>query len=180
MGTFGRDLAFWLFALDLAGVAATKSKTLYWAAVLLALLFFAHFFLEIPLAVRKSRRMGLRVTVLVPLCPALVRLQLFLSGRRIVGNWRRAYEIHAEGAAGKELAGALARDLDLIRRTTKGLFIWETAAPVPWEVRRLIRELEGEGKAFWVKGARPLPKALLHGPPERVRAHLRHGAIVLE
>ncbi|MCL6449466.1 MAG: hypothetical protein K6U04_15220 [Armatimonadetes bacterium] len=75
----------------------------------------------------------------------------------------------------------LEKDLLLIEKCfpRPALYFWETAAPVPSSVRRLIREREREGKAFWEKGARILPKAPLYGFKRGERRYVRRGAILL-
>lgn len=179
MGTKGRDIAFWLFALTGTGAALLKSKTFFWAALVFALLFFYHFAVERPRATRESRAKGLKVVALVPLRPYLAR---FLAGRRIDGRWDKAYEIHAPAANPESFVQELERDLTFIEKfyPRPALYFWETPAPVPASIRRLIREREKDGKAFWVKGTWPVPKAPLHGFKRGERRHVRHGAILLD
>jgi hypothetical protein len=178
MGTKGRDIVFWLFALTGTGAALLRSKLLFWAALVFALLFFYHFAVERPRAIRESREKGLRMAVLVPLWPFLAR---FLTGKKIAGKWGQAYEIHAP-ADSKNFVRELERDLTFIERfyPRPALYLWETPAPVPAGIRKLIRDREKDGKAFWAKGPWPAPKAPLHGFRRGEGRHVRHGAILLD
>jgi hypothetical protein len=181
MGTKGRDIAFWLFVLTGTGAALLRSKPFFWAALVFALLFFYHFLVERPRAIRESREKGLRMVVLVPLCPLFTRL---LTGGKIKGKWERAYEIHAPAnpADPESFIKSLERDLTFIKEfyPRPALYLWETSVPIPGSIRRLIREREKEGKAFWRKGPWPVPKAPLHGFKRREKRHVRRGAFLLD
>lgn len=180
MGALGRDLMFWLFL-------GSAFLSLFWqstvpviASVVFTLLFFCHFLVERPGAIRESRSKGLKIVTLVPLSPPIARLHLALSGRGIAGKWVRAYEIHVPDYTGPEYVRSLARDLTLIERTfpRPAIYFWETPAPVPSTIRRLIRDKEKEGKAYWIRGASPLPKTFTCGFREGQK-HVRRGAILL-
>lgn len=182
MGTLGRDIAFWLFT----GSAITS---LVWhsimpavASVAFAALFFYHFLAERPRAIRKSRAKGLQITTLVPLTPLVVRLHLFLSGRKITGKWVRVYEIHIPDYAGPDFVRRLAQDLALIEKTfpRPAVYFWETPAPVPSAIRQFIREKAKEGLAYWIREASPAPKTLSCGFGRKEKTHVRRGAILLD
>lgn len=181
MGTLGRDVAFWLFAVSVLGAAVSGSFALWLAALFFALAFFYHFLAERPKAVWKSRVGGLQGAALIPLLPPVARLHLLLSGRKAAGRWDKAYEIHVPGA-GPNFIGELEKDLVLIvkRFPRSALYFWETAAPVPSSIRMLIREREKHGKAYWIKGASPLPKAFTGGFSRKEKRHVRRGAIFLD
>ncbi|OPX94471.1 MAG: hypothetical protein A4E53_00070 [Pelotomaculum sp. PtaB.Bin104] len=178
MGAKGRDVVFWLFVLFITGAALSTSKLLYWAALVCAWGLAAYHWYTLQ-AIKHSRAMGLRTVVLLPLWPGFAAVYRLMAGRQISGKWRRAYEIHIKGASSKNFLKQLETDLVLINSTMAGLFFWETSAPVPAVIRRLIREKKRQGKAFWVKGAWPAPRAPGTGR-EIVKKHVRHGAIFLD
>lgn len=177
MGTKERDLAFWLFAVFISGAAVFGSMLLWLAAFISALLFFYHFVIVRPRAVRESRKMGLETAVLVPLWSCAARLRLLLAGKKLAG-WERAYEVHLSGS-GKEIIPVLEKDLLNVAGTVKGLFFWETSFPVPSAIRKLVREKEKRNKAFWVKGRLPVPGTPLLPDPVDGK-HVRYGAVVLD
>lgn len=182
MGSLGRDLAFWLFlASSAAAVICPLGKFSVLPPVAFAALLFWHFLVERPRAVRESAGRGLKIVALVRLWPPVAWLHLLLLG------WKgktgiKAYEIHVPGYAGPGAATLFAEDLRLIEETfpRPALYFWETPVPVPALVRRLIREKEKAGKASWVKGCSPVPKAPTCGFPRGQRAHVRRGAMLLD
>ncbi len=181
MGTKGRDTCLWLFfALMFTMPLHGRAKVVIFAVLLLlALSFLYHCVWYLPGAVRKSREMGLRMVVLLPVNPGWVRVLLRLDGERM-RRFRGAYEVHIK--SDKQNLGdflqALASDLDIAAKTFPGtLFMWETSAPLPLFVRRLVRQGSADGSAFLKNGGWPLP-----GFPFTVR-HLKkgrakHGAII--
>lgn len=181
MGTKGRDIVFWLFVLFLAGAALFKSKVLFWAASGFACLLAAYYRIYVPAAIKRSRAMGLKAVVLLPLWPGFAHLYRLMAGRRIAGKWKRAWEIHVTGASPEldSFLRQLQADLARVRHTKAGLFYWETSAPVPSAVRRLIRDSTRQGRAFWRKGAWPVPRAP-GTARELAGKYLRCGAIILE
>ncbi len=179
MGTLGRDAVFWLFL-----VSAFTS--LFWAGVIpvvgsvvFALLFFYHFLVERRQAIKKSRAKGLETVALVPLSPLIAWLYLLLAGGKKIARQKRAYEIHVPGYTG---GAALERDLKLIYETfpRPAVYFWETSVPLPASVRQLIREMERSGRAYWVKGAFPVPKVFGKGYSRREKEHVRRGVMVLD
>jgi len=178
MGAKGRDITFWLLVLFSAGAALFTSKPLFLAAFVSACALAAYRRYTLR-AIKHSRAMGLRTVVLLPLWPGFAAVYRLMAGGRISGKWRQAYEIHIKGASPKDFLKQLEADLVLINSTMAGLFFWETSAPVPAVIRRLIREKTRQGKAFWVKGAWPAPRAPGTGR-EIVKKHVRHGAIFLD
>jgi hypothetical protein len=178
VGTKERDLAFWLFAAATAGSLAFRSVAFLAATFFFAALFLWHFAAERPRAMRRSREAGFGAAVFVPLWPGAARLRLFLARRRIAGRWERAWEVHVLGA-GRELVPVLEEDLLRAAREMPGLYFWETSFPVPAAVRKLIREKERQGRAFWTKGRLPVPRApFLRERMDPRRA--RHGAVLIE
>ncbi|MGB9825758.1 MAG: hypothetical protein ACPLRU_03705 [Desulfofundulus sp.] len=98
--------------------------------------------------------------VLLPIPRAQAKALIFLSGERIKGNPKRAFEVHVEagGVSLTEFLRGLSGDLALIKEKLPGsLFIWETTAPVPAFVRSLIREKRLKGEAFWKEGRWVIP-----------------------
>lgn len=175
MGTKGRDATFWLFALSLTGAALLQSRIMYGMAMFFALILGFYYLVYVPAAARASRRMGLRIVVLLPVWYPW----LYFNPRRIKGRWTKAWEIHVTGAEPEKFLPQLEADLLFIKSAMRGLFIWETSAPVPASIRKLVRDLEKEGKSFWVKGTWSLPSAPFT-KRELVRGYVRRGAILLE
>jgi len=179
MGTKGRDAVFWLFVLFLALAALFNSKMFFWVASGTACLLVIYYRIYVPAAVRRSREMGLKTVVLLPLWPGFTGFYKFLAGKLLGGEQRRAYEIHVVGAEPDKFQKQVERDLMMIYSTIPGLYYWETSAPVPASVRRLIRRKTAENKAFWRKGT----WSILRMPGtarELVKKYCRCGAIILD
>ncbi len=181
MGTKGRDALLWLFfALMLVAILIhAAAKTLFVVAVLDAALFLYYCAWEHPSAVRKSKEMGMRIVVLLPVNVSWAKLLLRLDGDR-VGCFCGAYEVHIKG--GKQSLGDYLRlftsDLEIAQRTFPGaIFMWETSAPLPLFVRRLIRQGTAVGSAFLKDGRWPIPRFPFTGRHEK-KGRVRHGAII--
>ena len=150
MGTKGRDACLWMFFL-LAPVSVFI-RGAAWRAVLVAMLCLAALFLYYccwysPGAVRRSRIMGLNMTVLLPLNIFWARL---LLGKNMRAGFKQAYEVHILGPGGElgDFLRLFTADLELAQKTFPGaVFLWESSAPLPLFVRRLIRQGSVSGSA---------------------------------
>jgi len=176
IGNKGRDVCIWLFLVLGILTVATRSLEMHALACVAAAGICYYQLLRVPLSKRWSRRMGLRVVVLVPLN---VSWAMLLTGFRIHARPRRAWEVHIVGARKETFLADVDADLALVERRFPGcLFLWETSAPIPARVRALIRRAEKEGRGFWRRGGWPIPR-----PPgtsrELVKEHVRHGALYL-
>jgi hypothetical protein len=180
MGTKGRDALLWLFfALMLASILIhTVAKTFFVAALPEAAFFLHYCAREHPKAVRKSRNMGMRMVVLLPVQAFWARLLLHLDGERM-GRFCVAYEVHIKSEKrnlGEHLQ-ILASDLEIAARMFPGaLFIWETSAPLPLSIRRMIRQ-GSPGAAFLKRGRWPVPRIPFTGR-DLSEGHVKHGAII--
>jgi hypothetical protein len=180
MGTKGRDACLWLFfalifSIPLHGLAKAVIAVVL---LLLALSFLYHCAWYLPGAVRKSRELGLRMVVLLPVNPFWARMLLRLD-RESLDSFRGAYEVHLK--SGKQDLGdflqALASDLGIAAKTFPGaLFLWETSAPLPLAIRRMIRQ--GSSRtAFLKQGGWPVRRFPGTGRDMR-KGRVRHGAII--
>lgn len=175
MGTKGRDAVVWLFAADAAASLFVRNGALglalFFFGVVLAAAFFYHF-----CAAKRAIRYDY-----VRLLPVNRHWAGLLVRNRIAGRWDRAYEVHVAYRPGEDVKkqrDGIEKDLLLICTTRPGLYLWETATSVPGRVKKLIREKEAEGKAFWKKGC------FLPRPPfmydVKFKKPLRHGAFLCE
>lgn len=183
MGVKGRDLALWAFFL-LAGPALFFPRDYAAgpaaALVACAALFWWHHLAYLPGARCKSRKLGLRHVVLLPVpvwwATFLIRIS---DGRVKAAGVKRAFEVHVEAPRGLTASGfcrLLERDLDLANRLFPGcLFLWETSAPLPATFRALVRREAAAGRAFWKRGGWRVP-----GFPScrKRKGTLRRGAVV--
>ncbi|MBO8128247.1 MAG: hypothetical protein H0Z39_03485 [Peptococcaceae bacterium] len=195
MGTKGRDLLLWLFTLTSLVVLAlsrypstlTWAKGLLWVAILSAGMILWFICYTLPKAHRDSRKQGFGTVVLLPVNRWWALLLIYLSGERICGTPRRAYEIHI--LFSKELSKLsiweflkrLEDDLILAKDSLPGcLFLWETPAPVPSTIRQLIRDLAVQGNAFWQTGRWPIPELpFLPSLLKKKKRHVHRGALLL-
>lgn len=164
-----------MFTMPLHGLART---VIFAVLLLLAFSFLYHCAWYLPGAVRRSRKLGLRMVVLLPVNPCWVRVLLRLDGERM-RYFRGAYEVHIK--SGKQNLGdflqALSSDLGIAAKTFPGaLFLWETSAPLPLAIRRMIRQ-GSSGTAFLKQGGWPVTRFPCTGRDMR-KSHMRHGAII--
>lgn len=165
MGTKGRDASLYLFFLSaFLSVLARKSSFLQALFFLIMLMtgVIALSFIPYQRWCRKwSRSLGLKHVVLLPIPCVQAKALIFLSGEKIKGSPRRAFEVHVEvkGMGLAEFLKGLSRDLALVQKKLPGsLFIWETTAPIPAFVRSLIKEKRLKGEAFWKEGRWVVPR----------------------
>jgi ABC-type polysaccharide transport system permease subunit len=153
-----------------------------WRAVLMAMLCLAALFLYYccwysPGAVRRSRIMGLNMTVLLPLNIFWARL---LLGKNMRAGFKKAYEVHIFGQ-GRELSDFMRLftvDIELAQKTFPGaVFLWESTAPLPLLVRRLIRQGSVKGSAFLKDGGWPVPRFPLT-ERDLQKGRIKRGAII--
>ena len=181
MGTKGRDACLWLFfSLAFACVLA-KGPARY--VVLTAMLCAAALILRyyswyLPRNISKGRDIGLIMVVLLPVAPSWARILLRLDGERME-YFSDAYEVHIR--SGKQSLGGylqkLASDLEIVAVSFPGaLFMWETSAPLPLSIRRMIRQ-GSPGTAFLKKGGWPIPRFPLT-ERDLKQGRVKHGAIL--
>lgn len=165
MGAKGRDIALYLFfisaALGITGSLINLPVIPFFCIATVTGIMSLYYYVYIFRARKQSRKMGLKCVVLLPLSYGLVQLLLHITDRKIRGGYRHAFEIHIEAPTGLTLGDflkMLESDLNLMKVKMAGsLFAWETSAPVPASMRRLIKQKTKEGKAFWEKGGWPIP-----------------------
>jgi hypothetical protein len=181
MGTKGRDICLWLyFALVFSSILASgTARTAIFAAVLLPAASFVYYCAWYhPKALRKSKELGMNAVVLLPMNTFWAKLLLYLDGERME-CFSGAYEVHIKGC--KQNMGdylkKLSSDLDVAANTFPGaLFMWETSAPLPLMIRRMIRQ-GSSGTAFLKKGKWPVPGFPFTGRHLK-KGHVKHGAII--
>jgi hypothetical protein len=159
MGTKGRDVGLWAFFVLV--VVSMFVRGVVWRAVFMAMFCLAALFTYyccwyLPGAVRRSRCMGLEMTVLLPLNALWARL---LLGKNIRAGYKEAFEVHLIGQ--KHVLGDYLKlftdDLELARKTFPGaVFMWESSVPLPLFVRKLIRQGSRDGSAFLQEGGWPV------------------------
>ncbi len=144
MGTKGRDSCLWLFFTLIVACLLFNGLArivIFAVALLMALGILYYYTRYLPGATKRSRNMGLNMIVLLPLNALLARLLLQLDGARM--SFRGAYEVHIKKGEKHTLDDYLklfTSDLEIVRRTFPGsVFMWETSAPLPLLVRRLVR-----------------------------------------
>lgn len=187
MGTRGRDLIILvILSIPLICMIALSQgmniKPLFLAQVLLALSVAWFHLYTTRQAKKQSRKMGLGVVVLLPLYYPWAKLLIRLAGADIkVIKSVKCYEVHIVDAPKdvKRFLALLNKDLELMKRTLDGLFLWETPAPVPSNFRKMIKEHQKLGLAFWRIGRWPIPK-LPFGNRELNRGVPRIGALIHE
>jgi hypothetical protein len=182
MGTKGRDICLWLFfALIMACLLANGAIRIpIFAMALLMALGILHYYTRyLPNAIKSSRNMGLNMIVLLPLNTFLARALLQLDGERI--SFCGAYEVHIRKGEKHALGDYLrlfTLDLEIARMASPGsVFVWETSAPLPLFVRRLVRQGSADGSAFLKRGGWPLPK-FPFTETDLQSGRVKHGAII--
>lgn len=186
MGTKGRDLVLWLLVLLVPAAAvasllgADYGAKAFWLALGCTAGLGVFERVTIPRARRRSQAWGLKHVVLLPINRWWAALLLAAAGRRM--PWcERAYEIHIPNSPSNlhdylvEVEADLLRAKDILPGC---LFLWETSAPVPSRIRRLIRDLKKDGLAFWEPGMWPVPRFPLI-PSQIDKRHVRRGALAL-
>jgi hypothetical protein len=180
MGTKGRDVCLWLFFL-LVLIAFARGVAVYATPLAMFCLAFYLYYnlLYLPGAIKRSRKMGLNMAVLLPLNTLWARMLLWLDGDRM--NFRGAYEVHirqGEKHALGEYLKYFTSDLEIAQRTFPGaVFMWETSAPLPLFVRRLIRQGSIDGSAFLKSSGWPVPRFPFTGTDMK-KGRVKHGAII--
>ena len=163
MGTKGRDACLWLyFMLALvfifAGTSGRRIVLLLMLGNAACLLHYWRWYL--PIAARNSGEMGLKIAVLLPLNGRWAGLLLRLDQERM--DFHGAYEVHIKKGERHALGEYLkycASDLEIAQRRFPGaVFMWETSAPLPLFVRRLVRQGSADGSAFLKNGGWPVPR----------------------
>ncbi|AEG14443.1 hypothetical protein Desku_0843 [Desulfofundulus kuznetsovii DSM 6115] len=186
MGVKGRDLLLYVFFISafvfIAGrLAGLPVEFFSWVSMVSGVVALGYL-PYIQKARRMSREVGLDCVVLLPLYYSWAELLIRSAGKKISGRGRRAFEVHVEVPGNltlNEFLKKLDRDLNLARSKLPGsLFIWETSAPLPASIRKLIRTAEEQGSAFWEKGGWPLPRFPFTGRNIK-KNRLRRGAILI-
>lgn len=130
-----------------------------------------------------SRELGLKHVVLLPVHYRWAMAIISISGGKIAGRGRRAFEVHIDVPAGLSLhkfLKTLDGDLNLAKsKLPDTLFFWETTAPVPSSIRGLIREKAKDGHAFWKPGGWAIPRFPFTGRDMK-KGVLRRGAILIQ
>ena len=163
MGTKGRDICLWMFFTLIMSCLLTNgiARTVIFAlALLMAMGILYYYTWYLSSAVRRSRDLGLRLAILLPVNAFWAKLLLRLAMERM--NFRGAYEVHIKKGGKYALCDYLSlftSDLEIARRTFPGsVFMWETSAPLPLFVRRLVRQGSVNGSAFLKSGGWPVPR----------------------
>jgi hypothetical protein len=182
MGTKGRNSCLWLFfilimaCLLINGIARIF---IFAVALLMAMGIMYYYTRYLPGAIKRSRNMGLSMIVLLPLNALLARLLLQLDGERL--SFRGAYEVHIKKGEKHALGDYLklfTSDLEIVRKTCPGsVFLWESSAPLPLFVRRLIGKGSIDGSAFLKNGEWPVPR-FPFTELELKKGRVKHGAII--
>mgnify|MGYP007130803544 CR=1 FL=1 len=169
-------MVFWLFVCFILSAVFTKNKVVYGVALIFALAIGYYYLIYLPLAIRKSKALGLRVIVLLPIWTMFSKVLIKTSKNNLIGNWDKAFEIHILETT--EYFQEVDRDLQQIKGMLPGLFFWETSAPVPSRIRRLIKDKEKEGQAYWVKGKWTLIPRTPFTARELNMKRVRHGGLI--
>ena len=124
-----------------------------------------------------AESLGLRLAVLLPVNARWAGMLLRLDGEKM--DFREAYEVHL-GKERHALGGYLklfTSDLEIAQRTFPGaVFMWETSAPLPLFVRRLVRQGSADGSAFLKNGGWRAPRFPFTGTDLK-KGRVKHGAI---
>lgn len=187
MGVTGRNTLFAAFiassVLFMTGKALDFPVALFFAASVATGAGVLYYYAYYCLAKKRSKKIGLTNVILLPVNPYWAKLVLWLAGRKLSKTNLRAFEVHLEIPAGTGLADylkAMRRDLSLAQTTLPdSLFFWETSAPIPSDIRKLLRQREAEGTAFWEEKRWPLPRFAFM-ERELKRGQVRRGAILLQ
>lgn len=182
MGTKGRDVFLWLVFLSfltlvVGFLAGLPVRPLGFFVFFSGLAYFS-FFPYLSRARKRSRELGLRWVVLLPLHPRWAELLLSLSGKELCREWEKAFEVHVEAPPGVfpwEFVKGLSFDLELAAREFPGcLFLWESHVPIPDFVRKLIRE----GWGLWEEGRWFVPRFPLTARETKGKK-VKRGAVVV-
>jgi hypothetical protein len=186
MGSRGLDLALWLFTgavgVYVIGLFRGHSMKVLFYIVLLLGIFTLYCCLYQIISKSKSRKAGLTNVVLLPVWPWWVKLLVRMSGGRVKGVFRRAFEVHIETSKGIEaerFIQLLDRDLKLAeKKYPDTLFMWETTAPLPSRYRKLARSNfweEGTWKIPWPE----FPFIRVVNRRRKKKVKFRHGYIII-
>jgi hypothetical protein len=179
MGTKGRDICLWFMCfLTLVSFVKGIGREAVLLAMFCLALYLYYNLLYLPSAVRRSREIGLKMTILLPLNGRWARLLFWLNRERM--DFHGAYEVHIKNGEKYVLIEYLryfTSDLEIARRTFPGaVFMWESSTPLPLLVRRLVRQGSTDGSAFLKNGGWRVPRFLFTGMDLK-RGRVRHGAI---
>lgn len=187
MGVKGRDLLFWPYiafglvtvVLSLEGYKIVSLLTL--TIMLLFLIPLAGFYYRVRLAKRKSKELGLKVILLLPVSKGYIKWLFKHSQDTLDKPFEQAFEIHVNTQKKldtRDFTRMLREDLKYLQdNLTCTLLIWETNVPIPQYFRQLIKWAEVQGLAFWKRGRWPIMV-----PPvskSRKTKYTRHGAFIL-
>ena len=163
MGTTGRNTVLWLMILDFTALIIAvlfdrraAGQVFFFLAAALAFGWFKYTFHDMPRARKNSIKLGLEV---IDLLPVNVMWAKLLTGKKIAVQATRAYEIHLrlQTVAPRQLIEGMEKDLAFIEKNMQGLFLWETKVAVPRRIRKIIKNYEERGEAFWERGSWPVP-----------------------
>jgi hypothetical protein len=182
MGTKGRDALLWMFFTLIAACLLTGGivrVVIFAAALLTAVCILYYYAWYLPFAVRRSRELGLRLAVLLPVNTFWAKLLLQIDRQRM--NFHSAYEVHI-GKGGQHALGDYLKlftsDLEIARKAFPGaVFMWEASAPLPLFVRRLVRQGSVDGSAFIKSGGWPMPR-FPFTETDLKSSRVKHGAII--
>lgn len=183
MGSKGKDLCLWLFTgvFVLSLIAGPDLRFLALLSIF-ALYIGYHYLVYVPRAVGESGKIGLETVVLLPVCRPWVRFLLALSGRKIPYSFQRAFEVHVAGAKSglSNYLEDVASDLRMVQSKFPGtLFLWETSAPLPSMIRKLVRGGKRDGTAFLDSKGWPIPR-FPFTELDLEKGRIRRGAIYLK
>ncbi len=186
MGTKGRDLVLYLFFSNFLLVVTGSLlgfPVIPFSLIILSLacMLVYYYFVYFPKAKKYSQKLGLRHVVLLPLNYKWAVWLLFLAKRRFSLQSDKAHEIHinmTDSKSSKEYYFLLDRDLQKIIETMQGLFLWETAAPIPASVRSFLRGQTMKGLCFWEKGQWPIAR-FPFTKLDLKKKNIRRGSILL-
>lgn len=184
MGTTGRNAVIWLFIISITVTLITKilnydlaCRVVFLLVLIFAIAWFKFTLYDMPQAREKSIKLGLEAIDLVPLNR---RWAKWLVGK-LDGEVVCAYEIHLrlQQMEPRKLIKAMEKDLAFIERDMQGLFLWETSVAVPHRIRKIIKEYEAKGRAYWLNGPWPVPAPPFIGTKPKTKKPIRRGAIII-
>lgn len=162
IGTKGLSICMWLFSVCIVA-AVLVSSYFFFLALVLTVFVLKHWLWDVPQAKEASKKIGLKTVVLLPINCYLACFLLKLSNNTIALKKKKAYEIHivipgaSQNAGARKVAKIIEKDLFLIRKTTTGIFLWDTTMPIPRKVKKEIQLAVKEGTAFYKTGGHPIP-----------------------
>ncbi len=184
LGTKGLSCCLWLFFLNVAVVFF--HPTVSPMVLLLAVLILKHWLRDVPQARKESKEKGLEAVVLLPVNSYFAHFLTRTSRSTIKAGKEKfpAYEIHVIIPDALQKAGVwtviktIQKDLFLMRKTTSGLFLWDTTMSIPKKTQQEIGKAIRNGAAFWENGGYKVPR--FPGTQMELKSHKNkrtHGAI---